>query len=401
MRIIKAISVLLVSLILTLAARQYLFCPQYVFEKGQHFSGEKWCNPYVGMDSSQWIKCNFHAHTKAWLGITNGKGNAGDVWEAYERLGYGIHCVSDYEKINTAFQDRPNYISAYEHGYNILKTHQLVLGDVDVVGLDYFFPQTLSNKQDLLRRLSANRENLVIVNHPSVRNGYRKSDFSYLTNYHCMEIASPYQTSVAYWDEALSAGKPIFAVANDDIHNIFNSRGIGRFFTCVNSAEASQTQVLNGFKQGRHYTMIAADIEGEGDEARTDRLKRQMPALSSFIFQNDSLCVRFSVQPLSVKFIGQDGVLLKSVQQDRTAHYKVRKEDTYVRTEVEFADGTLMYLNPVFRFGDEQPLERNFTAHFVIETWITLLLNGIGCVLILSWVLLVYRIWKSDNKAKG
>ena len=325
------------------------------------------------------------------MGITNGKGTAEDVWNAYQKLGYGIHCVSDYEKINATFQDKPNYISAYEHGYNLLKTHQLVVGDEDVVGLDYFFPQTQSNKQDLLRRLSANRQNLVIINHPSVRNGYHKEDFAYLSNYHCMEIASPYQRSPTYWDAALSAGKPIFAVANDDIHNIFNSRGIGRFFTFVNTTEINRSKVLDAYKKGRHITIIAADIREESDQARTERLRFKMPVLNSFKFENDSLLVRFSAKPVSVKFIGQSGTLLKTVLNSQVVNYWVKNDDTYLRTEAEFEDGTLMYLNPIFRYSDPQPLERNFVNAFQINSTQTFLLRLLGTAVLALWVALLFK----------
>ncbi|MFZ4544422.1 MAG: hypothetical protein ACOYOA_10260, partial [Saprospiraceae bacterium] len=288
MKLLKGILVLLLTLILWLLVRQYLLCPQLKFTAGTPFSGPNLYNPYENLDSNKWMRCNFHAHSKAWLGVTNGKGTPEDIWNAYEKLGYGVHCVSNYHEIIPNFKGQSNYVSAYEHGYNLLKTHQLVLGDTQVVSLDYFFPQTRSNKQDLLNRLSANRNNMVIVNHPTVRDGYIKEDFNFLSNYHCMEIASPYQTSYSYWDQALSAGKPIFAVANDDIHNIFDKRGIGRFFTCVNAPETSQDAILAAFKKGCHYTVVVSDIKEESDADRSERLTNIKPFLKSFLVSGDS-----------------------------------------------------------------------------------------------------------------
>jgi hypothetical protein len=58
-----------------------------------------------------------------------------------------------------------NYLPTYEHGYNIRKTHQLVLGSSEVPSLDYLFPQTSHNKQHVLSHL-AGSDNMLILNHP-------------------------------------------------------------------------------------------------------------------------------------------------------------------------------------------------------------------------------------------
>ena len=75
---------------------------------------------------------------------------------------------------------------------------------------DYLLPQTLNNKQDIINRLSADTNALVIVNHPIVRNGYSVQDFQYLTHFSCIDVLSPSCISTTMWDAALSAGKPVF-----------------------------------------------------------------------------------------------------------------------------------------------------------------------------------------------
>ena len=68
-----------------------------------------------------WVKCNFHAHARSWNGITNGHGTAIMINSAYKSLKYGVHCVSNYQNIDTTGCMGKSYISAYEHGYNINK----------------------------------------------------------------------------------------------------------------------------------------------------------------------------------------------------------------------------------------------------------------------------------------
>jgi hypothetical protein len=63
--------------VVVILVNQYFFCPQYDFKKSASFSGPLLYNPYEGLDSSNWKKCNFHAHVNAWFGLTNGKATPG------------------------------------------------------------------------------------------------------------------------------------------------------------------------------------------------------------------------------------------------------------------------------------------------------------------------------------
>ena len=128
----------------------------------------------------------------AWQGITNGNGNASDMYRVYNNLQYGVHAVSNYQLIDTTAQSSPNYIGSYEHGYNTLKTHQLVVGTRSVCWKDYLLPQTVNNKQDIINRIrKTDSSALVIINHPMLRNAYGATDFTKLTQYNCIEVLNP------------------------------------------------------------------------------------------------------------------------------------------------------------------------------------------------------------------
>src|ERR1700745_3555266 len=128
--------ILFLSLVLLIAVAQYLFCPSLSFTKPQPFSGGLLYNPYELINPKDWKKCNFHAHTNAWYGMTHGRGTARDVYRVYDSMNYTVHCDSDYQSINKIYANSPGYIRAYEHGYNAGKTHQLVLGSENVNWLD-------------------------------------------------------------------------------------------------------------------------------------------------------------------------------------------------------------------------------------------------------------------------
>ena len=61
LRIFLAVSgiVLLAELVIYFAA------PVYDFPSPQPFSGDRFYNPYEGMESNNWKKANFHFHTRA------------------------------------------------------------------------------------------------------------------------------------------------------------------------------------------------------------------------------------------------------------------------------------------------------------------------------------------------
>ena len=160
------------ALLSYLVVNQYFFCPRYTFPEPHNFSGDKIFNPYQHSDSAVWRRCNFHAHTQTFSGLTNGKGTAPELWDMYDSLGYDVHCISQYERVNRYAEKDSNFIPAYEHGISFGKHHHGVLGTYRVTWGDYIFPQTLSNKQRILDCLQRDSSAFVIVNHPMVRNGF-------------------------------------------------------------------------------------------------------------------------------------------------------------------------------------------------------------------------------------
>ena len=334
----RLLLIIFISWVLWIVINQYLFCPSFSFNSPQPFSGASFYNPYDSIDAHDWKKCNFHAHTNAWHGMTHGRGTAKDVYHVYDSMNYAVHCVSDYQSINKTYANSPGYIPAYEHGYNTGKTHQLVLGGEKVEWIDYFFPQSLNNKQDVLNHL-AGSQNIVVVNHPSSFHGYNASDFKYLRNYNCMEVLSPYAISTACWDTALSNGKPVFIVGNDDEHNIFSKNSVGRMCTFINASSTDQRTVLNALKKGKSYGMI---LENCG---------QQHPVLNSLKLKGDTMLVEMSEQADQISFVGQNGKLLAKNKNIFSATYIIKPGDRYVRTVIEYGSGAGIFLNPVFRYN--------------------------------------------------
>ena len=112
-----------------IAAIEYLWTPVYDFPAALPFRGAHWYNPYATVaPAAHWLKANFHAHTRAWGGLTNGHQTAGEITNTYRALGYDVIGISNYHRIDDTFAAESSYMPSYEYGYSVRKTHRLAIG---------------------------------------------------------------------------------------------------------------------------------------------------------------------------------------------------------------------------------------------------------------------------------
>ena len=385
MKTITIITVIILSLLVEVAIDQYFFCPVYTFSEAKPFSGDFLYNPYAGSVNQDWVKCNFHAHSRCWDGMTNGKGSATDINKVYAALHYGVHEVSNYESVDTTGSGDADYINSYEHGYNVNKVHQLVLGASGVCYKDFLFPQTINNKQHILNCLSADTNALVILNHPLLRGGYNNSDLTQLTGYTCMEVLNPSGISSSQWDAALSAGKPVFIVGNDDVHNIFDSSLAGRMCTIINTPAINKANILTALKTGNSYAM-AIDKQTVLEERRGRNIL--LPSLQNFSLNGNRLGIKFNMPAKDITISGDGGKILLKVFNCDSVNYTIGNSESYVREVATYENGTQIYLNPVFRYK-EHPFSKAVVG---INKNKTLLNKTIGYLLLLIWFYFAFKI---------
>ena len=189
------------------------------------------------------------------------------------------------------------------------------------------------------------------------------------------------------WDAALSAGRAVYILADDDAHDIDNPNDIQRCCTFVNSQTRKGADIVSALKAGRAF---GADIylsmnEGFAEKAADAKL---VPWVSSVNVSGDTLQVTVSERPLKITFIGQEGETKKIVRLSKTGWYKFQPGDTYIRTEITFiknykyptvGTGSTFYLNPVFRYDGTPPSNPLLAEINWPRTWILRLL-GLGSV---------------------
>lgn len=328
-----------------------IFVPSYSFDEPKPFQGNYLHNPYQDMNPDNWIQANFHAHTRQFGGLTNGRINTNEMVDSiYSVLGFDHVGLSDYNKINYYDSANPSYIPAYEHGYGIFKIHQLCIGAEKVRRLDFFAFQNLSMKQHTLNRLEK-QTRLAVIAHPSfVRKGYLVDDMKYLSNYKLMEVLNGFRISAAHWDNALSNGHLVYLIGNDDSHDVTDITDIATRFTMINAPENKAESLLTSLENGNAVAVDFPIIYNETLEQKIKRIKKNLPYITQVELKSDTLSISASKPIYDIKFIGQEGnTLSQSKAKKKTVFYVIQPEDNYVRAELKFKDGTTLYLNPITR----------------------------------------------------
>ncbi len=333
--LIKIIKGLLITILIALfiASIQYYHTEIYNFSELRPFSGNKIYNPYENYEK-QSLRANFHAHSNAYNNLTNGAQASNVVINHYLNNGYDIISLSDYNKINSA--QNPNYINAYEHGVNIGKKHQLVINSDYVKHFDFPLTQSKHHKQQVIKKIKHHNA-LVALAHPTWCDGYTADDMKNLRGIDHIEVKNHYKSSTRIWDDALSAGNLVWALSNDDCHDITKD-----YYTFVNwnrigVKNNTKENVINALKQGNHYAV-------------SNRQHMETNYLDSCVLDGSAVRVYFSENADLITFIGDYGMIKAEAENARMAAYTIKPEDTYVRIEARTGSGEI-YLNPLVRYN--------------------------------------------------
>src|SRR4029077_5852415 len=168
-------------------------------------------------------------------------------------LGYDIAGLSNYQRI--AAKEGADTLPIYEHGYNLGKRHQLAIGARSVEWMDYPLFQSLSHKQQIID-LVKGKADLVAIAHPTGRDAYSFDDLRQLTGYQLMEVVNgPFDVEET-WDAALSAGRLVWGLGNDDNHDLSDLHRRGAAWTMVDARSTSVADVVSSLRAGRHYSVL-------------------------------------------------------------------------------------------------------------------------------------------------
>ena len=378
-RVMAGIGIALLLVVLYI----YLSVPTYSFKEPRPFEGEYLYNPYQDMNPDHWKKYHFHCHTRKYFGLTNGRKSKEEAIDSvYQTLGYDHYGISDYMSINPHGIDREGYIPAYEHGYGLFrKTHQICIGAVSVYWPDFLFMQNLNMKQHTINKLGE-RSRFVMPAHASFTKGYKVGDMKYLSNYRLIEVVNPYGNAIEHWDEALSNGHRVYALGDDDTHDITNVSEVCHNLTMINTVDMKAENVYDALERGLCYAVefdnwyhFPMSLEEKAEQAK------KLPYLTLTQLVGDTLFVSTSANEMQeVNFIGQDGKVLKTVENIDTAWYVIQPDDPYVRTQINVNGLQHFYLNPVTRHPTSIVVDRRLDSVNYAQTILYWLVYAVAFV---------------------
>ncbi len=373
LKMLKGFAVFILIL-LVIISLFYFIVPVYNFPDTVPFQGNKLFNPYENL-SAFWFKGNFQVASLSWGGITDGRDPADEVFKQYAKFGYDVISITDYQKINSFNAHIPQYIPAYEHGYNVWKRHHLCLAASTVNWFDLPLFQTVHHKQFIINLIKKGTEFLVLA-HPIWMNAFTNGDMQKLVGYDAIEVLNHYRNSVSLWDAALSAGHAVWIISNDDSHNIYDLRETMRFWTMINAQELTGKKIISAMKRGCAYGVEG--VRGINENSLLELI-------------TDSLTMSMILDTVAseIRFIGQNGQIRSLMQNTDSAIYVFTDEDTYIRTEIVM-EKSKMYLNPVIRF-DGRNIPQYVAQVNLGKTWLYRVIFLIVYVVLVLFYLYIRR----------
>ncbi|TGJ99142.1 phosphoesterase [Leptospira semungkisensis] len=332
-----------------------------IISKGQpHQTGIK--NPYEKTTKIKWAKTAIHLHTNE-IWYTPLRNSPEEILEIYGNFGTKILSFTDYGTITKVDSKNPVLIPGYEWGRNLKKRHLTILG-TEKVEPDYF--PLYSSLENIQWEINAQKEKgaFVVINHPTLYNGFTLSELERLSGYDAIEVLSPYGDISKYWDELLSQGIHSFCMSGDDLHYLpkaeyvkiqskthglretltllFAEKGEALMrYILLNTDSYSQEDILKALKSGNY--------------ACVRKLKRNLddPKLKSFSLKNgNEVSFEFEETPFFVEFIGVDGQVLHSIVNQKSGSYKAKPRDFYVRIQALFPTA-YVFSNPFYVNSNE------------------------------------------------
>jgi hypothetical protein len=313
----------------------FLYCQTEIFDFSSPKASSKssFYNPYKHWIHNKALKSNFHAHSTAWKGITNGHNSENQILDEYKKLGFSVAAVSNYHSISDEKDSSSVYIPCYEHGFNTNKTHILAIDAKAVDKLDFPIGQGISQKQTRLMNIKKTAS-LVALTHPGLMNGYTAKDLKVLKGYDLFEVLSPYYESFELWDYALNNGSFSWIMANDDTHDLVKQPA-GRFFNLVAAESKTKAAVIAALKSGNH---VAYSSEKGKMDVRLNKIELIGNEVSYF----------FSGKINRVKLV-KNGEMFTI---DPKGKILLSESDKYIRFEV-IGEISSLYTNPILRINEE------------------------------------------------
>jgi hypothetical protein len=289
-------------------------------------------NPFT--QPGNWYKANLHTHSTA----SDGESSPTERIRQYQNNGYSILAVSDHNVITNLDEfNTPNTLLVRS-----METHPAIYGEANPnlihhlvclnVPADLSFPDSMDANARI--RIVRERGGEVIYAHP-YWSGHTINHLLSLKNYLAIEVYNATATKIGrayssvHWDDLLSLGKQISAIAVDDTHR---DRDIFMGWSWFKCPSLTLENFMTSLRTGCFYSSCG-------------------PVIHDYQMIGDTVCVKCS-EVREIHFIGKS-FYGKCFYADASASLtqaeaKTSSEWNYVRCEVVDQTGRRAWTNPIF-----------------------------------------------------
>jgi len=302
----------------------------------------------------RWLKGNTHTHTLN----SDGDSTSGDVVTWYRAHGYQFLVITDHEfltdvgPLNGLYGAEEKFllipgqeVSGRADGPKPVHVNQIGAKRVVMPMRSGAIFDVLQKDVNLVREAGA----LVQINHPNFGWALSGADLARVENANFVEIWNGHPqvnnlggggvaAAEAMWDEALTAGRRLFAIADDDSHHFRIERladptaaapGFGWIY--VRAPRLDTTEILAAMARGDFYASSGVE-------------------LTDIVATAKSLTITIKADPVSkyrVEFVGAGGAVLAETATN-VATYEFRGTEKYVRARIFESNGKRAWTQPVF-----------------------------------------------------
>ena len=298
----------------------------------------------------RWYKGNTHTHTLN----SDGDSTPDDVVRWYREHGYRFLVLTDHNYLTSV--DALNALHGADDRFLVIRgeevTDQFAGKSIHVNGLDVSVavpPQGGKSVLDVLQRnVDAIRrvDGVPHINHPNYEWAITADELRQVRNTRLFEIFNghPHVNNAGgggvpsleeTWDQILSAGAWLYAIAVDDAHTFKQPgnpsvAGPGRGWVVVRAPRLDTRAILDAIERGDFYASTGVELAEYQASTASIRVVVRATSYSKY----------------RIQFIGRGGQLLREVP-EASALYRFAGTEGYVRAKVIESNGQVAWCQPV------------------------------------------------------
>lgn len=307
------------------------------------------------VSADQWFRGNTHTHTT----VSDGDAAPEAVAKWYHDRDYNFLVISDHNKfvdpetVKLPDNRRKDFLLIPGEEISGPRAIHTTAMNINKLASWKYHDEVRSKVIQFHVDEAINAGGTPIFNHPNFRYAVSAEDILPVRRLHMFELFNGHPSvnnngdethlsTEAIWDQLLTKGMKMFAVAADDAHHYHDvsleKANPGRGWVMVRAAELDAAMITKAMLQGDFYASTGVFLKtyerGPGTysiEVDAAKTKQELAALPLPISKH----VENAKEGFRIEFIGPEGKILETIKGEKGS-FKISKSIPYVRAKVIF-----------------------------------------------------------------